>query len=228
LIEHVDARLQQWAGTVVGPSVEVSLSPPRNDPKDSGVSLFLMEMVGQPPMRGAQRSPLQFAVRYLVTVWAGDPVAEHRLLGDLVVAAMQVEDFEVELVPLAAATWTALSATARPSFVLRVPVRQARPEPAAKPVRQPLVVRGGSIARLSGVLLGPGDVPIASARVEIPDIAAATETDWQGRFLFPGVPAEPARKRLLVRARGQELEVEIVQPPSDEAVVIRFDHLLEA
>jgi hypothetical protein len=182
------------------------------------VSLFLMDLVSQQPMRGQERAPLQLALRYLVTAWAADPVAEHRLLGALVAAAMQEEGFEVLLGPTAPATWMALGAAPRPAFVLQVPVRQARPEPVLPRVRGPLVMRGVALAPLAGGVLGP----------EVPSADAFTETDPQGRFRFPALPVEPRQKLVRIRARGRQLDVEIAQPEESSAVVIRFDQLLEA
>jgi hypothetical protein len=163
-----------------------------------------------------------------VSTWAGEPQTAHRLLGDLVLSAMQQEDFEVRLSPLPAELWLALGATPRPSFVLQVPVRQPRPEVTAPPVRAPLIVRGVALARLAGVVLGPGGLPVAAAHVEIPSAGVGTWTDEGGRFFFPGVPAEPATKLVRVSARGRQLDVEIAQPKEDVPVVIHFDQLLEA
>jgi Pvc16 N-terminal domain len=228
LFEEADARLTEWVGGVAGPDVQVALTAPANQHSGAGVSLFLMDLVSQQPMRGQERAPLQLALRYLVTAWAEDPVAEHRLLGALVAAAMQEEGFDVLLSPTPPATWSALGAAPRPAFVLQVPVRQTRPEAALPRVRGPLVVRGVALAPLAGVVLGPGDVPVASARVEVPSADAVAETDTQGRFRFPGLPVEPRQKLVRVRARGRQLDVEIAQPEGSSAVVIRFDQLLEA
>src|SRR5262249_33830852 len=175
-----------------------------------------------------RRAPVQLALRYLVTTWGDDPLAEHRLLGTLVAAAMQEEGFEVLLAPTQPATWTALGAAPRPAFVLQVPVRQARPEPVLPRVRGPLVMQGVALAPWAGQVLGPGDVPLANARVEVPAAAAVTETDPQGRFRFPGLPVEPRQKVVRVRARGKQIDVEIAQPEGGGAVVIRFGQLLEA
>jgi hypothetical protein len=228
VIEEADARLTDWVGVVAGPGVQVALTAPADEHGGAGVSLFLMDLASQQPMRGQQRAPLQLALRYLVTAWAEDPLAEHRLLGALVAAAMQEEGFEVLLSPTAPATWIALGAAPRPAFVLQVPVRQARPQPVLPRVRGPLVVRGVALAPLAGVVLGPGDVPVASARVEVPSADAVTETDPQGRFRFPALPVEPRQKLVRIRARGRQIDVEIAQPEESSAVVIRFDQLLEA
>jgi hypothetical protein len=228
VIERADTRLADWVGGVVGTGVEVALAAPGDGRAGSGISLFLMDLVSLPAMRGERRTPLQLALRYLVTAWGEDPPGEHRLLGTLVAAAMEEEDFDVQLAPLPPAVWTALRVSPRPSFVVQLPVRVARPEPVRPRVRGPLVVQGVSLVALAGVVLGPGDVPLANARVEVPSAGAVAETDPEGRFRFPALPAEAGKRQLRVRARGRQLDVEIEQPDANSAVVIRFDQLLEA
>jgi hypothetical protein len=228
VIEHADVLVSEWAAAVTGSGVPVVLAPPSDDRTPAtGVSVFLMELVSRPALRGERRTPLQLGLRYLVTTWAEDPLSAHRLLGSLVLAAMEVESFEVDLTPPSPLTWAALGAAPRPGFVLQVLLRMPRPHPVAAPVRGPLVVQGVALTRLTGVLLGPGDIPIAAARIELPAAGAATETDSLGRFWFPGVPAEPERKLVRVRARGRQLDVEIAQRDGSQPVVIRFEHLLE-
>jgi hypothetical protein len=228
VIEQADARLVDWARSVVDSSAVVSLGRPGDANKGSGVSIFLMELVSQPPMRGDRRVPLQLGLRYLVTAWGDDPSAEHHLLGDLVTAAMQEDGFEVELTPLSADAWASLGAAPRPSFVVKVRVRVDLPDPAARPVLKPLVIQQMGVARLSGVVLGPGDVPLAAAHVDLLSLALTVETDAQGRFLFPAVPAEPRQLRVRIRARRKEGEVQVVRPDDDGPVMIRFSQLLEA
>lgn len=227
MIEQADTRLREWASTIAGPDAQVALRAPTNDEQGTGVSLFLMELVPHPPLRGERRTPLQLGLRYLVTGWAPDPVAEHRLLGALVLAALREEDLEVQLAPPAPELWRALGASPRPSFVLQVPLRQPREEPARMPVRAPLVVNGVRLRSLAGVVVGPSDVPVAAARVEIPSAGTWMQTDSQGRFLFPGLPAEPPRTLVRVRARGHQMDAEIALPGEGESVVVHFDQLLE-
>jgi len=228
VIEQADRRLTDWVGKIADRDARVVLSAPSDERQGVGVSLFLMDLVSLPPMRGQRRAPLQLALRYLVSVWAGDPLDEHRMLGALVAAAMQEEGLEVQLAPVPPEVWTALRVAPRPSFVLQVPVRQARPEPVVPRVRGPLAMRGVGLAPLAGVVLGPGDVPVAGARVEVPAADAVAETDPQGRFRFPSLPSEPRRQLLRIRARGRQLDVEIARPDAGGSVVIRFDQLLEA
>jgi hypothetical protein len=227
VIEEADARLQQWARGVLETSASVSLARPGDANKGTGASLFLMELVAMPPMRGDRRPPLQLALRYLVTAWGDDAGAEHRVLGALVGAAMQEDGFEVELAPLNADAWAALGIAPRPSFVIKLPVRMERPERPAKPVLKSLVVQEAGLAKLLGVVLGPGDVPIAAAHVDLPALALSAETDARGRFAFAAVPAEPRQLRVRVRARRKEGEVQVVRPDDGGLVTIRFDQVLE-
>jgi hypothetical protein len=227
VIEEADARLQQWAKGVLEAGADVSLARPADANKGTGASLFLMELVPMPPMRGDRRPPLQLALRYLVTAWGDDASAEHRVLGALVAAAMQEDGFDVELTPLSADAWAALGVAPRPSFVVRLTVRMERPEPEAKPVLKPLVLQEAGLARLFGVVLGPGDVPLAAAHVDLPSLSLSVETDARGRFAFAAVPAEPKQLRVRVRARRKEGEVQVVRPDDGGLVTIRFDQVLE-
>jgi hypothetical protein len=92
MIEDVDSRLAAWAERAAGPGVQVSLRAPADSNDGVGVSVFLIELAAQPPLRGERSAPLQLALRYLVTAWAGEPAAEHAVLGRLVFEAMEEED----------------------------------------------------------------------------------------------------------------------------------------
>ncbi|HXM54667.1 MAG TPA: hypothetical protein VOB72_04695, partial [Candidatus Dormibacteraeota bacterium] len=61
MVEQADARLSEWVRTVVGPDIPVTLAAPVDDQDGSGVSLFLMDLVALPPLRGERRAPLQAA-----------------------------------------------------------------------------------------------------------------------------------------------------------------------
>src|SRR5690349_24956655 len=87
MIDHTDAWLIDWVKSVLT-NIEVSLRQPGGGADQRSISLYLLELVDTPAPRSTQRTPLQFSLRYLVTAWAVDPVEEHRLLSDLVFAAM--------------------------------------------------------------------------------------------------------------------------------------------
>ena len=84
---------------------------------------------------------LQFLNRYLVTVWGGSPEAERRLLGRLLVAAMDTREDELDLSAPSLELWRSFGVPPRPSFYLNVPVRLRRTRPAAPQVLHPAVVQ---------------------------------------------------------------------------------------
>jgi Pvc16 N-terminal domain len=224
MIEQADARLHDWA-LGVEPDLDVSFGPPTNaHTTPRGVSLHLMELVPQPPPRGPERPPLQLALRYLVTTWADAVEDAHRLLGALVFAAMEQTDMQVELQPLDGAAWQALAVMPRPAFVLRLTLRKELPLPVQPLVRGPVVVQSAAVASLYGRVVGPGDLPLADAIVEVPSLRLAARTDARGLFAFPAVPGPPTAVTLRVRARGKELMLAAALPTSPEQPqVIQID-----
>src|SRR5208283_5349055 len=121
---------------------------------------------------------------------ADQPEEAHRLLGEIVFAAMDDPEFEVDLSPLPVNVWRAFGVPPQPSFILKVPVGKEKPKPKVGIVRQPLVVKWASLTSLHGIVLGPGDVALSGARVEFPGLDLVTHTDSNGRFRFSTVPSE--------------------------------------
>jgi hypothetical protein len=225
MIELVDARLVDWVRSVLG-SVSVTLEPPRANRAERGVSLYLLALDRLPPPRGTERPPLQLALVYLVTPWAEDVEQAHHLLGELVLAALDSAELTVELEPLSEATWSAFGVPPQPSFLLRMPLRRERPQPDLSVVREPLVIRASPITSLSGVLLGPGDVPLSGAQVEMPHLRRTVRSDVRGRFHFETIPAESLGSTLSIKVKGREFRVDLQRLRSDgEPVVICLDLL---
>jgi hypothetical protein len=113
----------------------------------------------------------------------------------------------VDLTPVPAAVWAGLRVSPRPGFRVRVPVRRERPEGVVHRVRFPVVTQMVPAEVLLGRVVGPGDVPIPGALVELPSLKLSTRTDAQGCFRFPRVPPAATLGRLEVRAKGELLEV---------------------
>lgn len=225
--DNFDKRLKNWiAGEI--PGAEVSLTAPEKQPAGQGVGLYLLELAQIPMPSTNRRSPLQLTLRYLVTAWADKPEDAHRTLVQLIFAAMENRDFQVELDPIPITVWTAFGVDPRPSFVLRVPVRKERPEPETPRVREPLRVQSSLVASFHGVVLGPGDIPLAGCRVEVPSLNLATSTDHQGRFRFPGMPAT-GTKSFLVKAKGRDLRLDSAEnhPEGEAPLIIHFSPLEE-
>jgi hypothetical protein len=207
VIDEVDERLRAWAAGVAG-QVEVSTTPPAAGRQGTGVSLYLLGLQTRPPLRGTEGvPPLQVGLRYLVSTWSDDPARAHRLLGQLVLAAMADAELEVDLEPLPPVAWSAFGLPPQPAFTVVTVLRQERPVPAPRLVRQ-LRVESSGLVSLAGTVVGPGDLPLAGAQVELPALNLAAETDWRGAFAFAAVPGQPPVKHLVVRARGRELAVD--------------------
>jgi hypothetical protein len=207
VIENVDARLRDWVSGVAGQQ-EISLGPPVAGRPGSGVSLYLMGVRPRPPMRGTERPPVQVELRYLVTTWSDKPEQAHSLLGQLVLAAMRDADLDVDGEPLPPGAWASFQLAPQPSFTLVALLRDEPPASTAKLVTRSLRIDGAGLTRLDGTVLGPGDVPVAAASVELPALQLTVQTDGRGRFVFARLPAQPSVKHLVVRARGRQLAVD--------------------
>ena len=184
MFDQVDRQVRNWVQTVLG-KVQVSLDSPAvgnleagaDGHTESGVSIYLLECASAPPPRGTGRPPLQIMLRYLVTTWANEPEEAHRLLGELLFAALDTQDYDVELAPPTADLWAALGVKPQPAFMLGAKFKQERAEPPTRYVRQPLVVQATPIVSLHGVVVGPGEMPIAGARVEAVGLNLYERTD---------------------------------------------------
>jgi hypothetical protein len=219
VIDDVDRQLTSWVGEIV-PGATVTLDGP--DPGTTAdVGLHLFELSDLPPARGVEQPPLQVLLGYLVTTWGADTAAAHKRLGDLLFAALQSPDYEVRF-PAVTAFWNAANVPPRPSFVLTVPLRQAVDRAPAPPVLSPLRLKAVGSHTLDGVVLGPGDVTIADAFVEIPALELSTRADTRGRFRFAAVPAGPTALQLRVSAKAQEFPF-TVDSSAPQPVTLRLD-----
>lgn len=226
MIEKVDQRLSEWIGGVLTEDVEVSLLPPTAAGDKKLVGLYLKDILPSSPTHGTRRPPLQVLLRYLVTSWAKNPSDAHQMLGQLLFAAMEHSEFEVDLEPVPAEVWTAFGTIPMPSFMLRLPLRHERPEKPIRLIRSPIEVQHSPLACMDGTVMGPAETPLADARVELSTHNLVTRTDRKGRFIFPTVPTQPATKKVRIVARGRELIKEVDYTKiNQEPLIIHFDVL---
>lgn len=207
MFDEIDKRLETWAKDVFdGKDLEISFDAPAAAADKTSVYLYLLDILPTPPGRGVRLPPLQITLRYLIVPQAKTPGEAHRLLGNLIVSAMENAEFEVEKEPLAPELWRAFGIAPRPSFVLRVPFRHERKEQIAPPVRFPVTIQQAVLESLQG-RVSLNQIPLVSAKVEIPLLKLFTQTDADGKFRFASLPSEPKDKSLLIRAKGREFFV---------------------
>ena len=219
MIDDVDRALTTWVQDVL-PGATVTLDCP--DPGTTAdVGLHLFDVSDLPPARGVDHPPLQVLLGYLVTTWGADTEAAHKRLGELLFAALQSADYEVRF-PADTGFWSAANVPPRPSFVLTVPLRRQVGPPAAPPVLAPLRLQSVGSQTLEGVVVGPGDVTVADAFVEIPALALSTRADTRGRFQFAAVPGGPTALQLRVSAKAQEFPF-TVDSSAPQPVTLRLD-----
>jgi hypothetical protein len=219
VIDEVDEQLTRWAEEVL-PGASVTLDGPATATADVGLHLF--EIAGLPPARAEERRLLQVQLGYLVTTSGDDVALAHKRLGGLLFAALTHPDYGVRFPGDVGEFWQAAGVSPRACFILTVPLRQHGAPEAAPPVRDLLRVEGVGSRAMEGVLLGPGDVPISDAFVEIPSLALTTRSDTRGRFRFAAVPSKPAKQQLRVRAKAREFPF-TVDSSKPSPFVLRLD-----
>ena len=222
MIDQTDNQLQEWIKSVVA-GVQVHLGVPGQLEDQRGISLYLLALV-EPPQAWINRQPgWRVALRYLITAWSPDEREAHRLLGKLLLAALEKPEYEIDLSELPPTLWSAFGIAPRPAFTLCLPLPLARVEPVPPLVQGHLVVRGEPVPSLYGIVLGPGDIPIAGAGVELPSLQLRGYTNAEGRFRFSTVPGGSRHIQLVVRAKGRVQSVFVERPSSEqEPLEIRF------
>jgi hypothetical protein len=227
MIERIGQEIIDWISSAIT-GAEVALGLPDDNAQNAQVGLYLMDLSQSRCARVGKLPPFKFSLRYLVT--ARSPRAEeaHRLLGELIFAALEKPEkeppeFEVVVEPLPVEAWAVLGAAPQPSFFLRAPLRLERPEPVVPMVKEPVVLQPSPMRMLSGTVIESGGMPIMGARVELLTLGIATRTDERGRFRFAGVPSN-GQLKLLAQAKGRTKEVDY--SVGDEPLEIRL-HLLE-
>lgn len=220
MIDEIDQQLVAWVDTVT-PGANVSLGTP-SEAASADVSLYLFELRDLPPARGDVRPPQQVQLGYLVTTGGDDVAQAHRRLGQLLFAAAGNPDYEVRYPDGMGAFWSAAGVPPRPGFVLAVTLRQDQDLAPAPPVRSALKIQSAGAQVLEGIVLGPGDVQVADAFVEVPSLGLATRSDSRGRFHFAAVPSGADALALRVRAKAQEFPF-TVDTSAPQPVTLRVD-----
>ncbi|MGQ0616410.1 MAG: carboxypeptidase-like regulatory domain-containing protein [Acidimicrobiia bacterium] len=214
-------RLAEWARRAVGDGTTVRIGPAVPDGSPGG-PIVVLQPLGLAPEQEvrctATRAPFRFRVRYLVTT--DGSVEEGPELFDLLLAAAVADGtMTVSVDPLAPEWWLALGARPRPAFVVDVGASIEQATEIAPRVRAPMAVQAVALRPLTGRLVGPGDVPMAGARVEVATTRAVTRTGPTGAFRFAAVPDTEGPTQLRIDARGLHLVADVDVGPDDDVVI---------
>lgn len=229
MIEQMDAKVRAWIEATLD-STSVSFDRPVEEAEGAGVSAYLLTVSpSSEPARLRDRPPLKIILRYLITTWAEDPHEAHRLLGELLVQALDHSEFETEPEPVADSLWAALGAVPQPSFVLEVPLLSERPaEAAAGIVLEPLVIEHRPVERVFGRVLGPGEAPVPDAVVQVEPKGVPVRTDADGRFRAMTGTGKLQAKKIRVRHKGRPASIRTeMGPNAGSPLTIRIQSLEE-
>ncbi|MHC4954362.1 MAG: carboxypeptidase-like regulatory domain-containing protein [Planctomycetota bacterium] len=227
-LADVVERTRGWVKDALPGRVEVVFDAPSEGVAKKGVHLYLVGTTPVPLEHTRPPPPLKILLRYLVTTRAGDQAAADALLVTLLFAAMDEKELEMEVETkgLSVDDWVAFGVSPRPSFFLTVPVEQEREYTMARPVLTRNTQMKQRMRPLTGVVLGPKDVPIAGARVELPAFNRSTSTDPGGQFVIPGLPSD-AQLDVRVTAKGKRCLFQVTQASAREPVRLDFPALEE-
>ncbi len=209
---------EAWIHPALGADVEVVVGPPGDvgaPAPGAQIDLTLLDLVPVTPARASHRpTPLLLQARCLVTASGAD--ADQWIVA-LAFHALEAGQPELERDGLAPALWAALGAKARPALVARALLEQSREVPPVPLVRQ-VVTEWSRRRQLDGRIVGPGDVPIAGARVEVERLGLTTVSDHRGEFHLT-VPAGSSAPTVSVTAKGARLAVRADPPPGEPLVI---------
>ena len=225
-LEGSSERLKSWVSSTLGEVDTTFEAPSSKVEKRPRVFLYavgLEDLVYRHGTTGG-RAPQGFRFRYLITAGAPSPAMAHELLGELIFTAMDEADFDIELSGSDSCLWQQLGIPPRPAFFLFISVQRPREEVALPKVQEPPRLESSVSRPLTGRVVGPGEIPLMRARVELPALDQSTYTDADGRFRFPAVPKEPSAQELIIHARGM-VRTWSAEKPMDpkEPVLVYFE-----
>ncbi len=228
MIEQADQHVRDWVAKVL-PGVPLSFAPPESSARDQRVHalLFGLERASGKQGPSGEPAPVTVLARYMICVCGASEEESHEALGKLLFAALQQEVFSVEFPPPddLAEIWAALGARLRPSFTLCAPVELTRRMPPAPQVHRH-EFKFPPVVPLVGVVVGPGDIPLAGAKVEIRSLGVSARTDPAGRFRFALIPRTLEAGDVVVLAKGRECRAGAIEAPRDDKpLVIRVTGL---
>ena len=187
----------------------IAAGPPEPHDEADGLLLTFLHLAPAAPQADRSASTTCFYIEYLLCARAAASASAQGLIDRALDAIIRHPDLELTLAPFNAQLWLALGVVPRPALFFRVPVIHTLAQRRGPPVREQPEVSVGALLAFEGRILDPAGHALAHCDVSLPLLGLSARSDQQGRFLFPGVPAQPARQALRVDYRGRVQEQEI-------------------
>jgi hypothetical protein len=136
----------------------------------------------------------------------------------------EVDNWTVELDPLPVEAWRAFGVAPRPSLILGIPVCHEWEQRKLPVVSTEPALETAATCRLEGRVVGPQDLPLVGASVELPSLGLSTSTGATGRFHFASIPrGKHFPSTLLVKAKGRSQHVALDGDPDGQTLIIRMN-----
>lgn len=223
-VADAESRLaEQWIRAALGQDVQVRVGAIADAAPGgaTAVTLTLLHIAQAPrPRTTAGIPPLLLRARYLVTITAPEEAAERQALAELAFAATPGTEVALEQAAPGPELWQSLGVRGRPALCVSVLLQRERRRRTVPRVKE-LVTQFSPSRPLAGVVVGPGDVPIAGAFVEVEGLEQSTYSNHRGEFAFRSVPGAEPLPTLVVRAKGTSVRVRVGEAPASAPLVIR-------
>ena len=208
-VDGISRALLDWVGETL-PGVTVSAAPVDGNDVADGVTVRLMRLAPLSQPRHADHVRQAMTLDYRIAVRAPEAFTEQQRLADLAFAAMDSAEIELVADPI-----VELPASVCASLVVRVQAERSRDLPRAPLVREPPVLRLGPLDWIEGTVLGPGDQPIARARITLGNGEIVATTGADGRFRFRAL----ADSTIAATVRARSTRVDAAVEPGKPAII---------
>jgi hypothetical protein len=220
MIESASIALRDWISSATNGAKTVIASPPAATDSPE-VSVHFTDLLRPESEPTHTHRHLRLVGRYLISAQAKDPLEAQRLLGDILLAAADVPEYEAELKEIDPALWLSLGVPARPSFFLNIPITAEKPIARQTRVTQYPEAVVVAMTTLRGQIIGPDGIGISRAKLSIEKLQRSTYADHKGGFQLDGIAAGGRSHRLDISARGQNFSKDITV--SNSPITIEFN-----
>ncbi|MGE5722098.1 MAG: carboxypeptidase-like regulatory domain-containing protein [Sphingomonadales bacterium] len=202
----VTQQLLDWIDHQLPNISAVPVSLLKSDIGD-GIEVRLLDLSTRAEPRSPDRLSHTLLLDYLITVRFADPLTEHRHVGELALAVLESPDLQLVTDRQVPEACRLLGLPPSAGLILRAELRRTRDLPRAPLVREPAITRLSPLAWLEGVVVGPGDQPVAGAMVVLEGSDRTHITGPDGHFRFPSPSGNPVHAT--VRARSVTASAEL-------------------